>query len=72
MKMGHWAVVSEPTSLANASLIAERCFVNTKVVPLESDRRTTVISRSGSLRLGLAAAIRGSFHFVTLPRKMSG
>ena len=41
MKMDHWTVVPEPTSLANALLIAERCFVNTKVVPLESDRRTT-------------------------------
>jgi hypothetical protein len=43
-----------------------------EVVPLASDRRATVIGRSGSLAPGLAAAILGSFQRVILPRKMSG
>src|SRR6516165_2813620 len=69
---GHWTVVPEPTCLANSPLIAERCLVKTKLVPLASERRTTVMGRSGSLMFGLAAAIRGSLQRATLPRKISG
>ena len=41
------------------------------VVPLPSERCTTTIGWSGSLTPGFAAVMRGSFHFVILPRKMS-
>ena len=52
--------------------MAERCCVKTKVVPEESERRTTVIGRSGIVTPGLAAAILGSLHCVILPSKISG
>ena len=68
--VGHSTVVPEPISCLKVGLMAERCLVNTKFVPLASDRRTTVIGRSGSLAPGLAAAILGSFQFVILPRKI--
>src|SRR6516225_1199160 len=70
--LGHSTVVPDPTSLAKSALIAERCSVNTKFVPLASERRTTVMGRSGNFIFGFAAAIRGSFQRVTLPRKISG
>jgi len=41
------------------------------VVPLPSDRCTTRMSRAGSLAPALSDAMRLSFHFVILPRKMS-
>src|SRR5262245_27132863 len=69
---GQFTVVPAPGPLAHSSLTAVRCVVNTKVVPLESARRTTVMSRSGRFTPGLAALILGSLHFVILPRKMAG
>ena len=41
------------------------------VVPDPSDRCTTVMSVDGSLIAALSFEIAGSFHFVTLPRKIS-
>ncbi len=60
------------TVALNFSLIAARWFVNTKVVPLASERRTAVIGVSGRVTPGLAATMRGSFQLVTSPRKISG
>ena len=51
--VGHWTVVPEPGPALNASLMALRCLVNTKVVPLLSERRTTVILVSGSVTPGI-------------------
>src|SRR5215467_2358733 len=59
-----------PGFLANSSLIALRCCVNTKVVPLLSARTTTLIGLAGSFTSRFEAAIRGSFHVLTLPRKI--
>jgi hypothetical protein len=47
-------------------------LVNTKVVPLASDRRTAVIRVSGSSASGFAATMRGSCQLCTSPRKISG
>src|ERR1044071_4182907 len=69
---GQFTVVPAPGPFFHSSLIAERCEVNTKVVPLESARRTTVMSRSGSATPGFAALILASLHLVILPRKMAG
>ena len=41
------------------------------VVPDSSERWQTVMSASGSETPEFCEAIAGSFHFVTLPRKMS-
>src|SRR5262245_11890684 len=68
--LGQFTVVPTPGPLAHSSLIAARCVVNTKVVPLESARRTTVMSRSGNVMPALAPLILGSLHFVILPRKI--
>src|SRR5215469_5486294 len=59
-----------PGPLFHASLIAVRCEVNTKVVPLPSERVTTVILVSGIVAPGLDFAIAGSFHVVIFPRKI--
>jgi hypothetical protein len=42
--LGHATVVPAPGPFFHSSLIALRWLVNTKVVPLESARRTTVMS----------------------------
>src|SRR5262245_9554679 len=68
--LGQLTVVPAPGPLCHSSLIALRWLVNTNVVPLESARRTTVMSRSGSVRPGFDALSRGSLHFVMCPRKM--
>src|SRR5262245_13865439 len=67
---GHLTVVPTPGPFFHSSLIADRCVVNTNVVPLLSARRTTVMSWSGRLTPGLAALILGSPHFVILTRKI--
>src|SRR5271157_1581995 len=59
-----------PGLFANSSLMALRCFVKTKVVPLLSALTTTLIGVDGRLTPGFAFAIDGSFQFLTLPRKM--
>ena len=70
MPTGKSTDLPTPGPSCHSLLIAARCVVKTNVVPLESARRTTVTFVSGSLRSGLALAISGSFHFLTLPRKM--
>jgi hypothetical protein len=42
-----------------------------KEVPLPSERWTTTMSASGSLTPGFCAVMAGSFHLVTVPRKMA-
>src|SRR5271166_3096338 len=67
---GQFGMLFTPTDLSNSGLIAARCLVNTKVVPLLSARTITLIGRSGSLTPGFALAISGSLHLVTLPSKI--
>ena len=67
---GQFTVVPAPWLFFHSSLIALRWVVNTKVVPLESARRTTVMSWSGRLTPGFAALSFGSLHLVILPRKI--
>jgi hypothetical protein len=59
-----------PGPFFHSSLIALRWVVNAYVVPLPSERLTTVILVSGSIAPWFALAIAGSFHLVILPRKM--
>src|ERR1035438_8694678 len=61
-----------PGFAANALLIALRCCVNTKDVPLESARTTTLIGVLGSFAPGFALAMAGSFHVFTLPKNIPG
>src|SRR5262249_16269615 len=70
--LGQLTVVPAPGPLLHSSLMAARCVVNTNVVPLESARRTTVMSRSGRVTPGFAALSFGSLHLVILPRKIAG
>src|SRR5271157_6559807 len=70
--LGQTTVVPNPGPLAQASLMALKCLVKTKLVPLESARRTTVMGRSGSLRFGLSLAMSGSFQFLISARKIFG
>ena len=67
---GQFGILFAPGFLAKSSLMALRCLVKTKVVPLLSARTTTLIGASGSFTPGFACAITGSFHCLTLPRKM--
>ena len=64
MPAGHSTEVLRPTLSRQAWLTSERKVVKMNVVPLPSDRWTTVIGISGSAVAGLLAAIRRSFHFV--------
>jgi len=57
-----------PGPFFQSSLIAARCELNTKVVPLPSARRTAPMGVAGAP--GFSLAITGSFHLVTLPRKI--
>src|SRR3954465_7697801 len=59
-----------PGPLFHLSLTAERCWVNTNVVPLPSERLRGVMSGAGSFTPGLLFAIFGSFHLLIVPRKM--
>src|ERR1051325_4160645 len=67
---GQLGIVLAPTLLLKSSLIAVRCLENTKEVPLLSARTTTLIGRSGNVTPGFAAAMAGSFHRCTFPRKI--
>src|SRR5215813_782955 len=67
---GQLGMVFVPGLLANSGLIALRCFVKTNVVPLLSARTTTLIGVAGSCTPGFEAAISGSFHVLTVPRKI--
>ena len=62
--------VLAPGPLFHSWLMALRCLVNTKVVPLPSARRTKVMSGRAGCAPGLALAISGSFQFLILPRQM--
>src|SRR5437764_14960953 len=68
--VGHLTVLSVPTLDFHVGLAAARTPVKPLVVPEESERWTTVIDVLGSLTPGFSAAIAGSFHFLTVPRKM--
>ena len=68
--VGQFGAFSTPTCVAKSELISARCLVNTYVVPLLSDRTTTLTGWSGSETPSFVAAIAGSFHFVILPKKM--
>src|SRR5258708_5161917 len=60
-----------PTLLFHAGLTLERKSVQTKLVPLPSDRCATVISLSGRFTPGLSFFNAASFHFLMVPRKMA-
>src|SRR2546427_6154480 len=68
---GHWTALSAPTFVAHSGLPADSHDVNTLVVPDSSARWTTWIGVLGRVRPEFCVAISGSFHVVTLPRKMS-
>ena len=68
--VGHLTVLSVPTLDFHVGLAEARKPVKPLVVPEESERWTTVIDVLGSLTPGFSAAIAGSFHFLTVPRKM--
>src|SRR5881628_2077826 len=68
---GHWTALSAPTFDDHSGLSADSHEVKTFVVPDSSERWTTWIGVDGSVVPEFWAAISGSFHFVTLPRKMS-
>src|SRR5216684_4039347 len=59
-----------PTLLFQSGLTLERKSVQTKLVPLPSERCTTVISLSGRFTPGLSFFSAASFHFLMVPRKM--
>src|ERR1017187_3875404 len=59
-----------PTLVFQVELILHRYSVQMKVVPLPSERCTTIISSSGSFTPWLAAASLGSFHFLMSPKKI--
>ena len=67
---GQLGIVPNPGFLAHSGFIADKCLVNTKDVPLASARTTTWIGLSGSFTPGLVFVIKGSFHFLTFPRKI--
>src|SRR5215472_5634065 len=67
---GQSTSVAAPYLARQLSLIASRCFVNAKVVPLPSWRTTVAIVRFGSFTPGLARAITGSLHDLICPRKI--
>src|SRR5215475_12952355 len=67
---GQLGMLFVPGLFANSSLIALRCLVNTKVVPLLSARTTTLMGSLGSVTPGLVLTITGSFHLVILPRNI--
>src|SRR5579871_2422371 len=68
--LGQRTEVPEPTFRFHSGLTLDRKSVHTKVVPLPSERCTTVISASGSLTFGLSFLMAASFHFEIAPRKM--
>src|SRR4051812_15631190 len=69
--VGHLTVLSEPTFDFHSELSFWRKPVKPLVVPDSSERWTTVIVDDGSDTPVFCPAIAGSFHLVTLPRKMS-
>src|SRR6266540_5934799 len=68
---GPWTALSAPTLSSHSGLCDASHDVNTNVVPDSSERWTTAMGIDGSPTPGFCAAISGSFHLVTEPRKMS-
>src|SRR5438067_13582897 len=68
---GHCTALSAPTLVAHSELSFDNHEVNTLVVPDSSDRWATWMEDEGRERPEFNAAISGSFHLVTLPRKLS-
>src|SRR4051812_35929961 len=68
--VGHLTVLSTPGPFFHSGLYAARKVVNSLVVPDSSERWQTVMSSPGSPTPEFCFAIDGSFHFLTLPRKM--
>src|SRR5512138_1938543 len=68
---GHLTEAPLPTLFAHSGETPERKSVKMLVVPLPSERWTTMIGVAGRATPGLSSAILGSFHLVILPRKMS-
>src|SRR5215510_2346856 len=68
--LGQLTVIPAPGPFFHAALTALKCCVNTKIVPLLSGRRTTLIAVTGRVTPGFALAMTGSFHFVSCPKKM--
>src|SRR3954470_6900251 len=69
--VGHLTDLSTPGPLFQADEYSARNSVKFFVVPDSSERWQTVMFDAGSFVSGLSLAIAGSFHFLTLPRKMS-
>src|SRR5215510_480072 len=68
--LGQLTVIPAPGPLFHAALTALKCWVNTKVVPLLSARRTTVTAVSGRGAPGFALARTGSFQCVIWPKNI--
>src|SRR5262245_39819442 len=58
---GHFGLVLAPTSFRNDSLDLLRYSVKMLVVPLDSARATTTMSRAGRVTPGFRVAMRSSF-----------
>ena len=71
-RLGQLTEVPAPTRSRKTSLTALRCWVKTKVVPEESERRITRIGRSGKVAPGFAATMRGSLQRSISPAKIRG
>src|ERR1700733_1020946 len=69
---GQFGEAPAPTFAFHSGLILVRKSVQMKVVPLPSERWTTIMSLSfdGKFTPGFALAISGSFHRVIVPRKI--
>src|SRR5438105_2608194 len=68
---GHCTALSAPTFVDHSGLSAESQLVKTFVVPDSSERWATWIGVEGRVTPEFSEVISGSFHVVTLPRKMS-
>src|SRR4051794_29684892 len=69
--VGHLTDLSVPGPLSHALDSCARKLVKLPVVPDSSERWQIVMSVAGRLVPAFWRAISGSFHFLTLPRKMS-
>src|SRR5437762_2160404 len=69
--VGQFTAVATPTFLPHSGEDLARKSHQMYEVPEPSERCTTVMSAAGRLTPGFSLAMAGSFHFVTLPRKMS-
>src|SRR4051794_40618660 len=69
--VGQFTAVATPTRLLHSGETLARKSAQMYEVPDPSERCTTVMSSAGSVTPAFSVAMAGSFHFVTLPRKMS-